>query len=95
MSDIVLYKLVGGEEILAKQVSVGETVTVIEDAVTLVYHQVKEGVSVGFAPFMPQSEGTIALWHQGIAAVGRPSEQVIREHIRIFSGIQIATAGSI
>jgi len=94
MSDIVLYKLVGGEEILAKQVSVGETATVIEDAVTLVYHQTEKGVSVGFAPFMPQSDGTITLWHQGITAVGKPTEQVIREHIRIFSGIEIASPGS-
>jgi hypothetical protein len=95
MSELVYYKLVSGEEIVAKQVSVGETVTIIDDAVTLVYHQTDKGVSVGFAPFMPQGEGTVALWHSGIAAVGRPNEQVKTEHVRIFSGIVLASANSI
>lgn len=96
MSELVYYKLVSGEEIVAKEISVGTGATIIDDAVTLVYHQTdKGGVSVGFAPFMPQGEGTVALWHSGIAAVGRPNDQVKAEHVRIFSGIVLASAGSI
>lgn len=90
-NNIVLYKLVSGEEIVAKEISVTESVTMIDEAVSLVYHQTDTGVSVGFAPFMPQSEGTIALWHSAIAAVAEPNPQVVKEHIRIFSGIVLAT----
>lgn len=95
MSELVYYKLISGEEIVAKQISVGDGATIIDDAVTLVYHQSDKGVSVGFAPFMPQGEGTVALWHSGIAAVGTPNDQVRSEHVRIFSGIVLASAGSI
>ena len=95
MSELVYYKLVSGEELVAKQVSVGDTATVIDDAVTLVYHQTDKGVSVGFAPFMPQGEGKATLYHSGIAAVGVPNDQVRSEHTRIFSGIVLASAGSI
>lgn len=95
MNNIKLYKLVSGEEIVAKEVLVTDDVTDIDEAVSLVYHQTDKGVSVGFAPFMPQSEGIITLNNSSIAAFGQPNEQVVREHIRIFSGIEIATAGSI
>jgi len=91
MSNIVLYKLVSGEEIVAKEISVGDSVTMIDEAVSLVYHQTDGGVSVGFAPFMPQSDGQITLWHSAIAAVATPNPQVVKEHIRIFSGIVLAS----
>jgi hypothetical protein len=90
MSNIVYYKLTSGEEIIAKEISVGDAATIIDEAVTLVYQQSDKGVSVGFAPFMPQSEGTIALWHTSIAAVATPNAQVKTEHVRIFSGIVLA-----
>ena len=95
MSETVLYKLASGEEILATQISVGETSTVIDDIVSLVYHETDKGVSVGFAPFMPQHEGTITLWHNTILATAYPNAQVKSEHQRIFSKIVIAPAGSI
>ena len=89
MSDVVLYRMINGDEVIATEVSTGDTVTVIEDAVALVYHQTEKGVSVGFAPFMPQSEGTISLWHSGISAVSQPNEQVVAEYKRIFSKIEV------
>ncbi len=95
MSEIVLYKLSSGEEILATQVTVGETATVIDDIVSLVYHETDKGVSVGFAPFMPQHEGTITIWHNSILATAYPNAQVKSEYQRIFSKIVIAPASSI
>jgi len=95
MSEVVMYRLTNGDEVVAEEVSVGENATVIRDAVALVYHQTDKGVSVGFAPFMPQSDGTVALWHNGISAVSRPNEQVIKEYNRIFSKIEVVPAGSI
>jgi hypothetical protein len=95
MSDIVMYRLDNGDEVVAEQLSVGDNETVITDAVALVYHQTEKGVSVGFAPFMPQSDGKITLMNGGISAVSTPNEQVKKEYTRIFSKIEIAPAGSI
>jgi hypothetical protein len=95
MSNVVLYRLDNGDEVIADQVSVGDGATVIADAVALVYHQTEKGVSVGFAPFMPQSDGKITLWHSGISAVSVPNEQVLKEYNRIFSKIEIVPAGTI
>ena len=96
MSDVILYRLNNGDEVVADQVSVGDGATVIVDAVALVYHQTeKGGVSVGFAPFMPQSDGKITLWHGSISAVSAPNEQVLKEYNRIFSKIEIVPAGAI
>jgi hypothetical protein len=95
MSEVVMYRLTNGDEVVAEQVSVGSDATIINDAVALVYHQTDKGVSVGFAPFMPQSDGTVSLWHNGISAISKPNEQVLKEYNRIFSKIEIVPAGSI
>lgn len=96
MSDIKLAKLTSGEEIMYTEVSVGDGATVIKDAVTLVYHQTEQGtVSVGFSPFMPYHDGTIAIWHNAIAAVSEPQAQMLAEYTRVFSGIVLASADSI
>ena len=97
MSDVKLFKLTSGEEILATKMSSSNgTATVIEDAVTLVYHQTEQGsVSVGFSPFMPYHEGSIELFHSAIAAESNAQEQVVAEYNRIFSKIVIAPANAI
>lgn len=103
MSDVKLYKLVSGEEVLAKQVSDGSlsfsgdaTSIILEDAVTLVYQQTEKGqMSVGFAPFMPYADGSITLYTTSIASVAEPKQQIRNEYTRIFTGIVVASPGSI
>lgn len=97
MSDnIVLCKLTSGEEIMYTEISTGDGATVIKDAVTLIYQQTEQGtVSVGFSPFMPYHDGSIAIWHNAIAAVSRPTKQLLSEYTRINSNIIVAPAGSI
>lgn len=96
MSDVRLVKLTSGEEIMYTEISVGDSATVVKDAVTLVYHQTEQGnVSVGFSPFMPYHDGSIAIWHNSIAAVSTPQEQMLAEYTRVFSGIVLASANSI
>ena len=95
MNELILYKLTSGEEVVAKQAAIKTDTVVIEDAVTLVYHQVGEGkMSVGFAPFMPYAEGTIELNKSSIAAFSPPKDQIAQEHMRVFSGIVLAPPGS-
>lgn len=97
MSNVVLYRLTNGDELIADEVSVplAADVIVISDAVALVYHQTDKGVSVGFAPFMPQSDGNIKLSKSDISATSKPNEQVLKEYNRIFSKIEIVPAGTI
>lgn len=96
MSDVKLVKLTSGEEIMYTEISVGDSATVVKDAVTLVYHQTEQGtVSVGFSPFMPYHEGSIAIWHNSISAVSEPQAQMLAEYTRVFSGIVLASADSV
>jgi len=96
MSDIKLIKLTSGEEILGKVVSQEECAWVLDDVTSVVMHPTKDGaMSVGFAPFMPYNEGTISLWTSSITVVAEPNQQLKNEHTRIFTGIQIAPAGTI
>lgn len=97
MSDIKIYKLISGEELVANQLSVSSTGNpTIEDAVSLVYHQVDEGrMSIGFAPFMPQADGEITIMSTAIACVSVPKEHLLGEYNRVFSKIQIAPASAI
>lgn len=94
MANIVLIKFVSGEEIIADLVSDKDNSKVIKDAVTLVYRPKEDGtMTVGFAPFMPYSEGSITLYDTSILGIGEPQEDLRREFDRIFgSGIVLAQA---
>jgi hypothetical protein len=94
MADIKLIKFNSGEEIICELISAGETAKVIKNGVTLVYHQTKEGtVSVGFSPFMPYHEGTIAIYDLSITAVTDVKKELLSEYNRIYgSGIVLAGA---
>lgn len=95
MSNVVLYRLSNGQEVIATELSNTEVATHIENAVALVYHQTEQGVSVGFAPFLPQSEGNVILFNSHISAQSTPNDQVVSEYNRIFSKIEIIPANAI
>lgn len=94
MANIVLIKFVSGEEIIADLISQDDNSKVIKDPVTLVYRPKEDGtMTVGFAPFMPYSEGNITLYDTSILGVGEPQKDLKDEFDRIFgSGIVIAQA---
>ena len=97
MADIKLIKFNSGEEIICELISSGEGAMVIKNGVTLVYQQTKEGtVSVGFAPFMPYHDGTIAIYHTSITAITDVKQELLNEYNRIYgSCIVVAAAGSV
>ena len=97
MSEIKLFKLTSGEEIMASVTSTSGNVVNITDAVALVYQQAGDGrMTVGFAPFMPYTnDKPTTLHHHAIAASGEPADQILGEYNRVFSKIVIAPAGSI
>ena len=88
MSDVKVYKLLSSEELIATVVtSDSETIT-IEDPVTLAYQPMGEGkMSVGFAPFMPQTTGKIVLQKAAIACTATPKDALLAEYNRVNSKI--------
>lgn len=97
MADINLIKFMSGEEIICEIVSAGDGAKVIKNGVTLVYHQTKEGtVSVGFSPYMPYSDGTIAIMDSSIQSVTQVKKELLNEYNRIYgSGIVVAAANEL
>ena len=97
MADIKLIKFVSGEEIICEQVSAGEGAKVIKNGVTLVYHQTEKGtVSVGFSPYMPYSDGTIAVYDASIQSITDVKKELLNEYNRIYgSGIVLADASQL
>jgi hypothetical protein len=94
MADIKLIKFVSGEEIICEQILAGEGAKVIKNGVTLVYHQTEKGtVSVGFSPYMPYSDGTIAVYDDSIQSISDVKKELLSEYNRIYgSGIVLAGA---
>jgi len=93
MSDVKLYRLVSGEEILATVVGTTPDYIEIKDSVVLVYQRAAEDkMSVGFAPFMPYATGNVTLYSRSIESVATCSDQLLGEYNRVFSKIQIAPA---
>lgn len=94
MSNIKLFRLTSGEEILVDVVNTTDDHVEIKDAVVLVYHRAAEDkMSVGFAPFMPYAEGNITLFNRAIETTAVCTEQLLGEYTRIFGKIQVAPAG--
>lgn len=96
MSNVRLFKLISGEELMASVRLRGAWIE-IEDAVTLVYQQVGDGkMSVGFAPYMPYADDKVILLNPtAIASEAEAKEQILSEYNRVFSKIVIAPANSI
>lgn len=93
-TNIRLYKLTSGEEILAEIKEDHSDHIIIGDSVTLIYRQQEQGkMSVGFAPHMPYAKGDITLNKNTIAASSDPVDDLKNEYNRIFgSGIVVAQA---
>ncbi len=96
MSNIVLFKLISGEELMAEVKLRGAAIEV-QNAVALVYQQVGEGrMSVGFAPYMAYAdEDSIKINPTAIASEATPKDQILQEYNRVFSKIVIAPANAI
>lgn len=94
MSDIRIFKLASGEEIVADATDHVTFWEISDDAVVLVYHQIADDrMSVGFAPFMPY--GTkVRINSSAVIAVGEPTAQILAEYQRIHSRIQVVAPGT-
>ena len=95
MTDIKVFKLISGEELIGKVEVTGLGYT-IEAPATILMQQTKDGVGLALMPYMPYTEGKVILFSQCIATEGIPSAKMINEYNRLFgSGIEIAPASAL
>ena len=97
MEKIYLFKLISGEEMIARIIADHEHVFVVKQPVTITYHQVDDRITGGFAPFMPYGgEDNIRIYKTSVAAMSMtPQQRIVDEYIRATTGIQIAPANSL
>jgi len=92
---IKVFKLLNGEEIIAKTEPSGLGYT-LNDPAAIVIQQTEKGVGVGLAPYMPYAESTITLYATAIGTEGSPSKNMENEYNRIFgSGIEVVPASAL
>lgn len=92
---IKVFKLLNGEEIIAKTVLTGLGYT-LSDPAAIVIQQTEKGVGVALAPYMPYAESDITLFASAIATEGTPSQSMANEYNRIFgSGIEVVSASAL
>lgn len=92
---IKVFKLLNGEELIAKTTLTGLGYTLTEPA-AIIIQQSDKGVGVGLAPYMPYADSDITLYACAIATEGIPSKSMANEYNRIFgSGIEIVPASAL
>jgi hypothetical protein len=95
MTEIKVFKLISGEELIGKAEVTGLGYT-LEAPATILMQQTKDGVGLALMPYMPYTEGKVKLLSQSIATEGTPSAKMINEYNRLFgSGIEIAPASAL
>jgi hypothetical protein len=89
---IKVFKLLNGEELIAKVEITGLGYT-LKDPAAIVIQQTAKGVGVALAPYMPYADSEITLYASAIVSESTPNRDMENEYSRIFgSGIQIASS---
>ena len=88
MNDVILIKLISGEEIIGTLVATSPEHIQLKDTVTIAYHPAGDGkMSAGFAPHMPYAEDNLILYTPAIAFRAQLKEDMLNEYKRIFGHI--------
>lgn len=88
MSDVILVKLISGEEVIGTLVGTATEYIELKDTVTIAYHPTNDGkMSAGFAPHMPYSDGNLILYSRAIAFRANVKGDMLNEYKRIFGHI--------
>ena len=92
---VKVFKLLNGEEIIAKTEVTGLGYT-LSDPAAIVIQQTEKGVGVALAPYMPYAESDITLYSTAIATEGTPAKSMANEYNRIFgSGLEVVSASAL
>jgi hypothetical protein len=95
MNNIKVFKLISGEELIARVTETGLGYT-LDNPATIMMQQTKEGIGMALMAYMPYADGSIELFQACIASEGTPSDKMVNEYNRLFgSGIEIAPASAL
>lgn len=96
MSDIKLFKMLSGDEFLAKVIATDEDSYVVEDIMAIILNPTSDGrISMAFSPFMPYAQGSIDVMKHAVAILADPTDGLKGEHMRVFSNIVVAPASAL
>ena len=97
MSNVKVFKMINGEEIIAEVVKETASHFELENPANIMLQQTGNGqMGVGIAPYMPYVSGNVKLFYVAIAASGTPEQSMVNEYNRIFgSGIEVVSASAL
>ena len=96
MSDVKVFKMISGEEIIGNVVSTDSSKYEVKNPAQIVLQRTETGMAVAMAPYMPYADGNINLYSTAIAADCSPDIKLVNEYNKLFgSGIQIAPASAL
>lgn len=96
MSDVKVFKMINGEEIIAEVVNTFDKTIELKNPAQIVLQRTETGMGVAIAPYMPYASGNINLHRTAIASDCEPDVNLVNEYNKIFgSGIQIAPASAL
>lgn len=96
MSDIKIFKIITGEEVISEVAEVKDTHFILKNPSELVLQQTDDGVSVGLVKFMPYaSKNVVGLYVTSIVAEAIPDDNMIKEYKRVFGLIATPDTGII
>jgi hypothetical protein len=97
MSNVKVFKMINGEEIIAEVVKETASHFELENPANIMLQQTGNGqMGVGIAPYMPYADGNVNLYVGAIAAEAKPEQSMVNEYNRIFgSGIEVVSASAL
>ena len=97
MSNVKVFKLINGEELISEIHNVYHDHFELKNPANIMLQPTQNGqMGVGIAPYMPYADGNVKLYKSAIASEAIPEQSMINEYNRIFgSGIEVVSASAL
>ena len=88
MSNVRVFKLITGEEVVGSVVDQTDDAFIIEDTVAIVMQPTQDGrISPGFFPWLSMIEGAKTIKERDVICYGYPESQLLNAYQSMFSKI--------
>ena len=84
---IQLYKMVNGEEVIARLVSAEADRYQLNKPMLVSYHQTERGVAAALSTYIPVGEDEVSLMMHAVAATCEPSSEFAKQYQEHSSGL--------
>jgi hypothetical protein len=92
-NDIVVFKTIGGEEVLGKLISMDGTTLIITRPIALRVHQMQNGQSgVVFEPFMlgSEDEAKVTFWLSSLMILPiKARAELAAQYVKVTTGLEV------